>query len=37
MGNQAEYCITRMSSYVGSGAPAEALDYYAFATSLYGQ
>lgn len=35
--NQAEYCITRMSSYVGSGAPAEALDYYAFATSLYGQ
>jgi Ca2+-binding EF-hand superfamily protein len=34
---QAEYCITRMASYVGSGAPAEALDYYAFASSLYGQ
>ena len=34
---QAEYCISRMSAYVGSGAPAEALDYYAFANSLYGQ
>jgi len=34
---EAEYCITRMPAWRGSGAPAEALDYHTFASSLYGQ
>lgn len=33
---QAEYCISRMAHWNGDG-PAGALDYQAFASSLYGQ
>jgi Ca2+-binding EF-hand superfamily protein len=34
---QAEYCIARMQAWRGGDAPAEALDYQTFASSLYGQ
>jgi hypothetical protein len=34
---QAEYCISRMGAWRGGDAPAEALDYQTFASSLYGQ
>uniref|UniRef100_A0A1A8ATE3 Actinin, alpha 2 n=1 Tax=Nothobranchius furzeri TaxID=105023 RepID=A0A1A8ATE3_NOTFU len=34
---QAEYCIMRMPSYAGPGAPPGALDYTAFSTALYGE
>jgi Ca2+-binding EF-hand superfamily protein len=34
---QAEYCIARMQAWRGGEAPAEALDYQTFASSLYGQ
>ena len=30
---QAEYCISRMPKFVGSGVPSEALDYNAFAST----
>uniref|UniRef100_A0A8C7WBY1 Actinin, alpha 2b n=1 Tax=Oncorhynchus mykiss TaxID=8022 RepID=A0A8C7WBY1_ONCMY len=35
--DQAEYCILRMAPYSGPGGPAEALDYTAFSTALYGE
>lgn len=35
--DQAEYCIQRMQPYSGGDAPAEALDYMSFSTSLYGE
>ncbi|XP_071074049.1 alpha-actinin-3 isoform X2 [Dasypus novemcinctus] len=34
---QAEYCIRRMVTYKGPGAPAGALDYVAFSSALYGE
>uniref|UniRef100_A0A1A8FW69 Actinin, alpha 2 n=1 Tax=Nothobranchius korthausae TaxID=1143690 RepID=A0A1A8FW69_9TELE len=34
---QAEYCIMRMPSYAGPGAPPGALDYTTFSTALYGE
>uniref|UniRef100_A0A673Y5D0 Actinin alpha 3a n=1 Tax=Salmo trutta TaxID=8032 RepID=A0A673Y5D0_SALTR len=34
---QADYCISRMTSYVGSGAPPGALDYISFSSALYGE
>jgi Ca2+-binding EF-hand superfamily protein len=34
---QADYCIARMQPWRGADAPAEALDYQTFASSLYGQ
>jgi Ca2+-binding EF-hand superfamily protein len=35
--DQADYCIARMQPWHGGDAPAEALDYQTFASSLYGQ
>uniref|UniRef100_A0A8C7TA56 Actinin alpha 3a n=1 Tax=Oncorhynchus mykiss TaxID=8022 RepID=A0A8C7TA56_ONCMY len=34
---QADYCISRMTSYIGSGAPPGALDYISFSSALYGE
>uniref|UniRef100_A0A3Q4G6G9 Actinin alpha 3b n=1 Tax=Neolamprologus brichardi TaxID=32507 RepID=A0A3Q4G6G9_NEOBR len=34
---QAEYCITRMTRYVGPDCPAGALDYISFSSALYGE
>lgn len=34
---QAEYCISRMGAWRSADAPAGALDYQTFASSLYGQ
>ncbi|XP_052009277.1 alpha-actinin-2-like isoform X2 [Xyrauchen texanus] len=34
---QAEYCISRMPTFTGSGALNGALDYTAFSTALYGE
>jgi len=34
---QAEYCITRMTRYVGSDCPTGALDYISFSSALYGE
>lgn len=34
--HQAEYCIERMTEYIGSDAEPGALDYTSFSTALYG-
>uniref|UniRef100_A0A8C8DZU2 Actinin alpha 3a n=1 Tax=Oryzias sinensis TaxID=183150 RepID=A0A8C8DZU2_9TELE len=34
---QAEYCISRMTRYVGPDAPPGALDYISFSSALYGE
>ncbi|KAM6949335.1 alpha-actinin-3b [Aplochiton taeniatus] len=34
---QAEYCISRMTRYIGSDGPAGALDYISFSSALYGE
>uniref|UniRef100_A0A8B9RDA2 Actinin alpha 3 n=1 Tax=Astyanax mexicanus TaxID=7994 RepID=A0A8B9RDA2_ASTMX len=34
---QAEYCISRMTRFVGVNAPADALDYISFSSALYGE
>ncbi|KAI1902617.1 hypothetical protein AGOR_G00017770 [Albula goreensis] len=34
---QAEYCISRMTTYIGGDAPAGALDYISFSSALYGE
>lgn len=34
---QAEYCITRMTRYIGADSPAGALDYISFSSALYGE
>lgn len=34
---QAEYCITRMTKYVGPEAAPGALDYISFSSALYGE
>nr|XP_061810727.1 alpha-actinin-3 isoform X5 [Nerophis lumbriciformis] len=34
---QAEYCISRMTRYVGADCPAGALDYISFSSALYGE
>lgn len=36
-GEQAEYCIARMSPYTGADAVPGALDYKSFSTALYGE
>jgi len=35
--DQAEYCIARMSPYLGEGVPDGALDYKSFSSALYGE
>nr|XP_055035233.1 alpha-actinin-3a isoform X2 [Misgurnus anguillicaudatus] len=35
--DQAEYCISRMTKYIGSDAPSDALDYISFSSALYGE
>ena len=34
---QAEYCISRMTRYIGPEAPQGALDYISFSSALYGE
>ncbi|XP_071379596.1 alpha-actinin-3b isoform X8 [Centroberyx affinis] len=34
---QAEYCISRMTRYIGADGPAGALDYISFSSALYGE
>lgn len=34
---QAEYCISRMTKYMGGDAPPGALDYISFSSALYGE
>lgn len=34
---QAEYCISRMTKYIGPDIPAGALDYISFSSALYGE
>ncbi|KAL0189725.1 hypothetical protein M9458_016824, partial [Cirrhinus mrigala] len=34
---QAEYCISRMTKYVGPEAAPGALDYISFSSALYGE
>uniref|UniRef100_A0A672G9S7 Actinin alpha 3b n=1 Tax=Salarias fasciatus TaxID=181472 RepID=A0A672G9S7_SALFA len=34
---QAEYCITRMTRYIGADGPPGALDYISFSSALYGE
>uniref|UniRef100_A0A8C9VUF3 Actinin alpha 3b n=1 Tax=Scleropages formosus TaxID=113540 RepID=A0A8C9VUF3_SCLFO len=34
---QAEYCITRMTKYIGTDIPPGALDYISFSSALYGE
>ncbi|KAK2862970.1 hypothetical protein Q5P01_002503 [Channa striata] len=34
---QAEYCISRMTRYVGADSPSDALDYISFSSALYGE
>uniref|UniRef100_A0AAR2JTN2 Actinin alpha 3b n=1 Tax=Pygocentrus nattereri TaxID=42514 RepID=A0AAR2JTN2_PYGNA len=34
---QAEYCISRMTQYVGADVPTDALDYISFSSALYGE
>uniref|UniRef100_A0AAY4AXD5 Actinin alpha 3b n=1 Tax=Denticeps clupeoides TaxID=299321 RepID=A0AAY4AXD5_9TELE len=34
---QAEYCISRMTKYIGNDAPPGALDYISFSSALYGE
>uniref|UniRef100_A0A667XNG5 Actinin alpha 3b n=1 Tax=Myripristis murdjan TaxID=586833 RepID=A0A667XNG5_9TELE len=34
---QAEYCISRMTRYIGSDSPPGALDYISFSSALYGE
>lgn len=34
---QAEYCISRMTKYVGTEAGLGALDYISFSSALYGE
>lgn len=36
-GEQAEYCIQRMSPYTGTDGVEGALDYKSFSTALYGE
>lgn len=36
-GEQAEYCIARMSPYQGPDAAPGALDYRSFSSALYGE
>ncbi|XP_028329660.1 LOW QUALITY PROTEIN: alpha-actinin-3b [Gouania willdenowi] len=35
--DQAEYCISRMTRFVGPDSPAGALDYISFSSALYGE
>lgn len=34
---QAEYCISRMTRYIGVDCPTGALDYISFSSALYGE
>ncbi|XP_071219384.1 alpha-actinin-3-like isoform X4 [Salvelinus alpinus] len=34
---QADYCVSRMTRYIGSDAPSGALDYISFSSALYGE
>lgn len=34
---QAEYCISRMTRYIGADSPSGALDYISFSSALYGE
>ncbi|XP_055791440.1 alpha-actinin-3-like isoform X2 [Salvelinus fontinalis] len=34
---QADYCVSRMTRYIGSDAPSGALDYISFSCALYGE
>lgn len=34
---QAEYCISRMTRYIGTDVPSGALDYISFSSALYGE
>uniref|UniRef100_UPI003AAC3F6F alpha-actinin-3b isoform X7 n=1 Tax=Centroberyx gerrardi TaxID=166262 RepID=UPI003AAC3F6F len=34
---QAEYCISRMTRYIGADGPSGALDYISFSSALYGE
>lgn len=34
---QAEYCISRMTRYIGADSPPGALDYISFSSALYGE
>lgn len=34
---QAEYCISRMTKYIGSDGTQGALDYISFSSALYGE
>lgn len=34
---QAEYCISRMTRYIGPNSPTDALDYISFSSALYGE
>lgn len=34
---QAEYCISRMTRYIGADVPSGALDYISFSSALYGE
>uniref|UniRef100_A0A7N6BSZ0 Actinin alpha 3b n=1 Tax=Anabas testudineus TaxID=64144 RepID=A0A7N6BSZ0_ANATE len=34
---QAEYCISRMTRFVGPNSPTDALDYISFSSALYGE
>ncbi len=34
---QAEYCISRMTKYIGSEGASGALDYISFSSALYGE
>lgn len=34
---QAEYCISRMTRYIGAESPPGALDYISFSSALYGE
>ena len=34
---QAEYCISRMTRYIGADGTSGALDYISFSSALYGE
>lgn len=34
---QAEYCISRMTRYIGADVPSGSLDYISFSSALYGE
>lgn len=35
--DQAEYCISRMTRYIGADGSTGALDYISFSSALYGE